>query len=281
MEIEQEYLSNLNALIDLAIKEDVGSGDITTDSIIPKSKNVQGYLKTKEDGIISGLKVAELVFRKFNPNLNWTNETGDGTKVSSNIIIVNFEGEYRALLSAERIALNFLQRMSGISTKTSEFVKILSNYKTKLLDTRKTVPGFRLLDKYAVKMGGGINHRFGLYDMVMIKDNHIEVAGGITQAVNEVKNKVKPEIKIEVETKNIEEVKEAISANVNIIMLDNMNYGDMKQCVELIGDKALTEASGNVTIENLEKVAETGVDFISVGELTHSVKAFDIGMYIK
>ncbi|MBK7105605.1 MAG: carboxylating nicotinate-nucleotide diphosphorylase [Ignavibacteriae bacterium] len=281
MSNEKEYLQNLEALINLAISEDIKTGDITTEAIIPISDNAEGFLKSKNDGIVCGLQVAELVFKKFDINLNWKSNFNDGEKIINGSILANFSGKYNSLLSAERIALNFIQRMSAISTKTFQFVNELKGTKTKLLDTRKTIPGYRLLDKYAVKIGGGTNHRFGLYDLVMIKDNHIEVAGSITNAVNQVRNTYQNKFKIEVETKNLNEVQEALNLNVDIIMLDNMSIDEMKTSIKLINGKALTEASGNVTLEKLKSIAETGVDFISVGELTHSVKAFDIGMYIK
>ncbi|MBK8946108.1 MAG: carboxylating nicotinate-nucleotide diphosphorylase [Ignavibacteriae bacterium] len=281
MNIEEEYLKNLDVLIKLAISEDINTGDITTDAIISKSNIAEGFLKAKQDGIICGLKVAELVFNNFDENIKWQTNFNDGDKIISGSILANFSGKYNSLLSAERIALNFIQRMSAISTKTFHFVNELKGTKTKLLDTRKTIPGFRLLDKYAVKIGGGTNHRFGLYDLVMIKDNHIEVAGSISNAVKQVREKYKNNFRIEVETRNINEVQEALNLNVDIIMLDNMSIDEMKSAVKLIGGEILTEASGNITFEKLKAIAETGVDFISVGELTHSVKAFDIGMYIK
>ncbi len=190
------------------------------------------------------------------------------------------KGKYRALLSSERTALNFLQRMSGIATKTDKFVKQLEGQNTKILDTRKTVPGHRVLDKYAVRIGGGINHRAGLYDMVLIKDNHIKLAGGIKSAVIMVRKNIHNSMKVEVETSTISEVKEALEAGVDIIMFDNMNVDEMKEAAIICKGKVLTEASGNVSIQNVRKIAETGVDYISVGELTHSVEALDISMKI-
>lgn len=281
MKIEEVYLKNIDELINLAVAEDIYTGDITTEAIIPSVSITEGYLKSKDEGIICGLEVAELVFNKFDKNIVWKNNFKDGDRVYKNSIISVFTGNYKSLLSAERIALNFLQRMSAISTKTSKFVNELKNTNTKLLDTRKTLPGFRTLDKYAVKMGGGTNHRFGLYDLIMIKDNHIDVAGSITNAVNQVRNKYQNKFKIEVEVKNLNEVKEALQLKADIIMLDNMSIEEMKKAVIIIDNKIMTEASGNVTLEKLKIIAETGVNFISVGALTHSVNAFDIGMYIK
>jgi len=195
--------------------------------------------------------------------------------------MVEFEGTYRALLTGERTALNFLQRMSGIATMSAKYADAVKDFKAVILDTRKTLPGFRMLDKYAVKTGGASNHRIGLYDMAMIKDNHIEVAGGITKAVNAVRSNIKPGIQIEVETTTLAQVQEAIDAGADIIMLDNMNTETMKKGVELIAGRAKVEASGNMTLERLREVAATGVDFISIGALTHSVSALDISQRLE
>ena len=235
----------------------------------------------KAGGVIAGLEVAEMVFRRFDPDLVWKPLVSDGDKVSRGDVIVWFSANYRALLTGERIALNFLQRMSGIATSASEYVAVLKGFHTKILDTRKTLPGFRLCDKYAVKAGGASNHRIGLYDMVMIKDNHIAIAGGIARAVEAIRPNIAPGIEIEVETTNLEEVREALDAGAGIIMLDNMDNETMSRAVTLINGRAKTEASGNMTPERLLEVARTGVDFISVGALTHSVKALDISQRIK
>lgn len=271
----------IDHLIDLALDEDIQSGDVTTNSIINDSKNASAFWKVKENGIIAGLPIAEKVFRKLDSNLIWEPLVEEGTNVNNSDIIVKFSGKFRALLTAERTALNFIQRMSGIATQTNKFVKEIEDYKTVILDTRKTLPGHRILDKYAVKMGGGTNHRFGLYDLVMIKDNHIKVAGSITNAVKQVRDKFDSKFQIEVETTSLAEVEEAINCKVDIIMLDNMNNELMKESIELIGSKAKTEASGNMTLERLKAVAELGVDFVSIGMLTHSVKALDISMYFE
>ena len=221
-----------------------------------------------------------MVVKKFDPDATWTLNKKDGDVCLKGDIVAVVKGKYRALLSSERTALNFLQRMSGIATKTDKFVKQLEGYNTKILDTRKTVPGHRVLDKYAVRIGGGINHRAGLYDMVLIKDNHIKLAGGIKSAVIMVRKNIHNSMKVEVETSTISEVKEALEAGVDIIMFDNMNVDEMKEAAIICKGKVLTEASGNVSIQNVRKIAETGVDYISVGELTHSVEALDISMKI-
>lgn len=270
----------LKTLIELAVEEDVYTGDITTNSIILMDKIVKARFIAKQKGIIAGLDVARMVFQYFDEQAVWTPKVEDGETVKKGTVIAEISGNYRSLLTAERTALNFLQRMCGIATKTKSFVKELKGSKTKLLDTRKTLPGHRMLDKYAVEMGGGTNHRFGLYDMVMIKDNHIKVAGGINNAVQQVKKQTGDRFKIEVETTNLDEVKEALESKVDFIMLDNMSIKEMKKAVKLINGKAKTEASGNVTLSRLKDIAESKVDYISVGELTHSVKALDISMKI-
>lgn len=270
----------IDPIIDYALNEDIGDGDITTNAVIPGEMQTTATMTAKADGVVAGLPVAERVFRKLNPDIEWTTYIEDGSFVKKGDVLVQVKGSFRALLTGERLALNFLQRMSGIASETSRYVKAVEEYKTEILDTRKTVPGLRLLDKYAVKMGGGTNHRIGLYDMVMIKDNHIKVAGGITEAVEAIRPTISDNIKIEVETTNLEEVKEAIAAGADIIMLDNMDNETMKRAVELVNGRAKVEASGNMTLERLKGVAATGVDFISIGALTHSVTALDISMNI-
>lgn len=271
----------IRPVIDYALNEDIGSGDITTNSLIPYDLQSKATMVAKSSGIIAGLEVAEYVFRTLSPAIVMKTFVKDGEQVEKGTIILEVTGSYRALLTGERLALNFLQRMSGIATMTAACVKALAGYKTKILDTRKTVPGLRLLDKYAVLMGGGTNHRIGLYDMVLIKDNHIKVAGGITHAVVQIKQSIPATMKIEVETTTLDEVKEALGAGADIIMLDNMGFAAMAECVKIIGGRASVEASGNMTLERLKEVAATGVDFISIGALTHSVTAFDISMNIE
>ncbi len=268
-------------LIDLALKEDVGDGDITTDNIIPAETRRKAKMVAKADGVVAGLQVAEMVFKSLDPEMNWNVKTPEGSKVKKGDVMVEFEGTYRALLTGERTALNFLQRMSGIATMSGKYADAVKDFKTVILDTRKTLPGFRMLDKYAVKTGGATNHRIGLYDMAMIKDNHIEVAGGITNAVNAVRSKIKEGIKIEVETTTLEQVQEALDAGADIIMLDNMDNETMRHSVDLIAGRAKVEASGNMTLERLREVAATGVDYISIGALTHSVSALDISQRLE
>ncbi len=281
MKMNEVEIKAARILIDLALAEDVAGGDITTDNLIPASSRRKAKMVAKADGVVAGLEVAEMVFRNFDPNLFWNVKVTDGGTVKKGDVIVEFEATYRALLTGERTALNFLQRLSGIATMSHRYAEAVKDFKTEILDTRKTLPGFRLLDKYAVKTGGSSNHRIGLYDMVMIKDNHIEVAGGITQAVTEIRKRIAPGIKIEVETTTLEQVQEAIETGVDMIMLDNMDNTTMKKAVEMIAGRAKVEASGNMTLERLREVAATGVDYISIGALTHSVQALDISQRLE
>ncbi|WP_201300899.1 carboxylating nicotinate-nucleotide diphosphorylase [Sunxiuqinia indica] len=274
-------LEAANTLINLAIDEDVATGDITTDNLIPAETRRKAYMIAKADGVIAGLPIAEMVFRKLDESLVWEPQVEEGASVTNGTVLVRFEASYRALLTAERTALNFFQRLSGIATMSAKYADAVKDYNTVILDTRKTLPGFRMLDKYAVKTGGATNHRIGLFDMVMIKDNHIEVAGGITPAVEQIRDKVPADIKIEVETTTMEQVVEALNAGADIIMLDNMDNETMSTAVELIDGRAKVEASGNMTIERLKGVAATGVDFISIGALTHSVQAMDISQRLE
>jgi len=274
-------IESIKSVIDYALKEDIGNGDITTNSLIPLDLRTKATMVAKSTGVIAGLAIAEYVFRTLSADITWKSFVNDGDKVSKGDLLLEISGSYRALLTGERVALNFLQRMSGIATMTANYVDTLKGYKTKILDTRKTVPGLRLLDKYAVMMGGGTNHRIGLYDMVLIKDNHIKIAGGITNAVTQIKKNLPDGIKIEVETTTIEEVHEALATGVDIIMLDNMSNSTMTESVRIIGGHAKVEASGNMTMDRLKEVAATGVGFISIGALTHSVTAFDISMNIE
>jgi len=271
----------IRPLIEYALNEDIGTGDITTNSIIPGELITHASIMAKSSGVIAGLPVAEYVFRSLNPDIEWNALVEDGDKVDKGEIIVKIKGSFRALLTGERLALNFLQRMSGIATMTSKYVTAVKEFKTEILDTRKTIPGLRILDKYAVKMGGGTNHRIGLYDMVLIKDNHIKVAGGIANAVEQVRKNSNQNIKIEVETTTLEEIHEALGKGVDLIMLDNMTTGMMTEAVRIINGRAKVEASGNMTFDRLKEVAATGVDYISVGALTHSVMAMDISMNIE
>ncbi|MEA5006950.1 MAG: carboxylating nicotinate-nucleotide diphosphorylase [Rikenellaceae bacterium] len=276
--MEREYL--IDKIISLAIEEDINTGDITTNALIPEESRATAEMTAKAPGIVSGLDIALRVFKYLDSNTVWTPLVKEGQRVSKGNKIARIEGSYRALLTAERTALNILQRMSGIATATAIFVKELEGTKTRLLDTRKTAPGMRLLDKMAVKAGGATNHRMGLYDMALIKDNHIKVAGGITNAVKQVRASIPAGIKIEVEVTDFNEAREALAAGAEIIMLDNMSNEAMAEAVRFIDKRAETEASGNMNVQRLKEVAATGVDYISVGALTHSVTALDISMNI-
>ncbi len=278
--MDSKTLKSAEVLFDLAYAEDIGDGDITTNNLIPPEQNKTAILVAKAEGVVAGLPVAEMVFKKFDKDVVWNVKLPDGTKVFPGDVLAEYTGNYRALLSGERKALNFLQRLSGIATYANRCMKEIEGHKVEILDTRKTLPGYRHLDKYAVRMGGASNHRFGLYDMVMIKNNHIQVAGGIEKAVEAIRKNVPKSIKIEVETGNLEQVQEALDAQVDIIMLDNMSSKLMREAVILINKRAKIEASGNMTIKRIRKVAATGVDYISIGALTHSVKALDISQRI-
>ena len=279
-----QYENLINKLLDLGIEEDINTGDITTESIIPATMNAVATMTAKQDGVISGLEIVKMVYDRFQDGVVFTPYFQNGDAVKKGDVILKIEATYPTLLRGERLSLNIFQRMSGIATETAKYVKELAGTQTELLDTRKTAPGLRVLDKMAVKHGGGINHRMGLYDMAMIKDNHIKMAGGIAKAVEQVRSRIAEGIKIEVEATNLDEVKQAIEAGADIIMLDNMDNQSMTEAVKVIkaADKGIkTEASGNMSIERLKEVAATGVDYISVGALTHTVKGMDISMNIQ
>lgn len=279
-----QYENLINKLLDLGIEEDINTGDITTESIIPASMNGVATMTAKQDGVISGLDIVKMVYDRFQSDVVFTPYFKDGDKVKKGDIILKIEATYPTLLRGERLSLNIFQRMCGIATETAKYVTELEGTHTELLDTRKTAPGLRVLDKMAVKHGGGTNHRMGLYDMAMIKDNHIKMAGGIAKAVEQVRARIAQGIKIEVETTNIDEVYQAIAAGADIIMLDNMDTQTMTEAVKIINaaNKGIkTEASGNMSIPRLKEVAATGVDYISVGALTHTVKGMDISMNIQ
>lgn len=273
-------IQEVDFIIDHAFREDIGSGDITSNSLIPESTTAKASMTAKADGVIAGLPIAKKVFEKLDSKLIWKPVVKDGDRVKKGDLIVDIEASFRALLTGERLALNLLQRLSGIATETSKYVKEVEGTKVKILDTRKTVPGLRTFDKYAVKMGGGTNHRIGLFDLAMIKDNHIKIAGGIAKAVAQVREAISSDIKIEVETTTLDEVTQAADAGADIIMLDNMSNETMTKAVELINGRSLVEASGNMNLQRLKGVAATGIDVISVGALTHSVIALDISQNI-
>lgn len=271
----------IDKIIINALSEDIAQGDITTDNIIDKGKIIEAVLVSKDEGIIAGLDVAKKVFTTLDDTIQFENMVSDGDNIKIGEIIAEIKGNAMAILKGERTALNLLQHMSGISTSTNKFCEKVQNLDVKIVDTRKTTPGLRRLEKYAVKMGGGYNHRFCLSDGVMIKDNHIKAAGSIKRAIEIIRKNVPHTLKIEVETENLNQVNEALESGADIIMLDNMTLENMQKAVEIIGGRAIVEASGNVSIDTVYDIAYTGVDIISVGSLTHSVTAFDISMKIK
>lgn len=270
----------LKKLIEAALDEDIGAGDITTWALLTGNERGVAATIAKDQIVVAGIDIFREVFETYDEYLAFNATCYDGDIAGPGDVIAEISGSLRSILTAERVALNFFQRMCGIATITGLFVDKVKGTKARILDTRKTLPGHRDLDKYAVRIGGGFNHRLGLDGGVMIKDNHIIAAGSISKAVTLASNSIPPTIKIEVEVKNREEVMEALSSGVDIIMLDNMSISDMKEAVSLIDGKALVEASGNVTLENVREIAETGVDFISVGALTHSVKVADLSLNI-
>lgn len=275
----------INFLVKLALAEDVGPGDITTRAIIAKDQKAKAIITAKEAGVIAGLEIAAEVFRHVDHRIKFGAKIRDGASVKKGKVIAIIVGPARGILTGERVALNFLQHLSGIATLTNKFVKKVESRKSKvenstqILDTRKTIPGMRVLEKYAVKCGGGTNHRMGLYDAILIKDNHIKLAGGIGEAVDRVKGHGSRAIGVEVEAKNISEVKQAIAAGVGRILLDNMSVKALRQAVKLCKmAKVKTEASGGVNLNNVRAIAKTGVDYISIGALTHSAPALDISL---
>jgi nicotinate-nucleotide pyrophosphorylase (carboxylating) len=270
----------LDSLIQAALDEDIADGDITTLATLPAELNYTGRLIAKAKGVVAGLPVAQRVFSLLDDRVRFTTHVEDGAQVEPGACIAEVNGPARALLTGERVALNFLQRMSGIATLTRAYVAAVAGTRAAILDTRKTVPGLRLLDKWAVAVGGGVNHRIGLYDMVMIKDNHITAAGGIGAAVARVRQADSRNRPIEVEVKNLEELHEALTLELDQIMLDNMSVAEMARAVEIVAGRVPIEASGNVSLETVAEIAATGVDYISVGKLTHSVTALDISFLL-
>ena len=272
----------LNAFIEFALKEDVREGDHTSLACIPATASGKAQLLVKENGILAGIEVAQAIFEKVNPEIQFFPLMQDGESMTVGDVAFIVEGPSSSILTAERLVLNCMQRMSGIATKTQHIVKLLKGTKAQVLDTRKTTPGIRLLEKWAVKIGGGVNHRFGLYDMMMIKDNHIDFAGGIESAIEKAINYQKDkrlDIPIEVEARNLEEVHEILRVgNIQRIMLDNFSYDDSRIAVEQIGGRFETEASGGITEDTIREHALCGVDFISVGALTHSVNSLDLSL---
>ena len=268
----------LDDFILAALREDIGTGDITTECCVPENEQSKAVFRCKQAGVVCGLDVARRVFFLLDPGVTFTPAGSEGTAVQVGDIVATISGPSRSILSGERLALNLMQHMSGVATKTAEMVEKVRGTNAVIVDTRKTTPGMRVLEKYAVRMGGGTNHRFNLADGVLIKDNHIVAAGGITNAVQNARKIVPHTLKIEVETTNFDEIREALVAGADIIMLDNMSCEDMKQAVALIAGRAKVEASGNMGVRDVAEVAATGVDLISIGALTHSVSALDISL---
>jgi nicotinate-nucleotide pyrophosphorylase (carboxylating) len=274
--------SYLNSFIKNALEEDVGDGDHTSMACIPKSSEGKMQLLVKEEGILAGVNIAEKVFMEVDPGLNITTFFKDGSRIKPGDIVFIIKGRTLSLLQAERLVLNIMQRMSGIATITSKYVKKLEGLKTKILDTRKTTPGMRLLEKEAVKIGGGVNHRIGLFDMILIKDNHIDFAGGIGKAISSVKDyleKKRKKLKVEIEARSLPDVKEILQAgNVHRIMLDNFTIEQTKEAVNIIGGRYETESSGNITLSNVRDYGNCGVDYISIGALTHKIQSLDLSL---
>jgi nicotinate-nucleotide pyrophosphorylase (carboxylating) len=277
----QSALSSLSVEISECIRralvEDIGSGDVTTDSIVPENASFGGRIIAKQNGVVAGLQIAAAVWHELDERVTFTAQVADGVKVETKTVVAEVVGPARALLTGERTALNFLGRMSGIATFTRQFVDAVAGTRAVILDTRKTAPGLRLTDKLAVRIGGGQNHRTGLFDMVLIKDNHIDFAGSITAAVTSVRESG-TNLEIEVEARTLEHVREALAVEVERILLDNMSLELMREAVQINRGRAKLEASGNVSLENVLEVARTGVDFISVGALTHSPRVFDVSL---
>ncbi|MBF0398486.1 MAG: carboxylating nicotinate-nucleotide diphosphorylase [Desulfobacterales bacterium] len=267
-------------LIEIALEEDIGAGDITTDSIISQDEAGIGNIFAKEPLIVAGIDLARYVFFYLDKEINFKPACRDGDKIEKGDSIALLEGSLNTLLKGERTALNFLQRLSGIATLTRNYIKELGNNSTRIVDTRKTTPGWRALEKYAVRIGGAYNHRMGLYDGILIKDNHIACSGGIKKAVDMARKKAHHLLKIEVEVQNFDELHEALSVKADVIMLDNMNIEEIKKALEIIDHRAIVEVSGGIKKENISDLAETGIDIISIGALTHSAKAVDISMDI-
>lgn len=271
---------HLKKIVEEALEEDIGFGDITTESIVPEDMNSKAVIIAKEEGILAGLPVAKAVFKTLESSVEFKELKKDGDKIKEGDIILEIIGKTKTILMGERTALNFIQRLSGIATYTRKCVDMVRPYGVKILDTRKTTPTLRILEKYAIKIGGGENHRFALYDMVLIKDNHIRVAGSIKEAIRRVRENVSHVYKIEVEVSNLEELKEALETQVDIVLLDNMDYETLKEAINMAKGKVLIEVSGKISMEDLEKIAKLGVDFISMGKLTHSFKSLDLSLEI-
>lgn len=271
---------SFEAIVRNALVEDIGPGDITTEATVSAGARCQAIIIAKEDGVFCGHDVARTAFRLVDQSLRYEEAVEEGAAVAQGTVVARIEGSARAVLTAERVALNFLQRMSGIATQTRRLAGLVRGYKARLVETRKTTPGLRVLEKYAVRVGGGVNHRYALHDAVLIKDNHIAIAGGVRQAVLAARKAASHTMRVEVEVETLEQLGEALEARADIILLDNMSTGLMSQAVQITGGRAILEASGGITEETLPAVAQTGVDIISVGALTHTVKSLDLSLEI-
>ncbi len=278
--MSERYLKALERLLKMAMEEDIGTGDVTSDAIFPEGHQSEAVIISKEEGVFCGAEVIKHCYAKIDGSLRTEVRVPDGKKIEPGDRVAEIRGNTGNILRGERIILNFIQRMSGIATMTDRFVRIMEGSGIRILDTRKTIPGHRLLDKYAVKTGGGRNHRIGLYDMVMIKDNHIKAAGSISAAVDTIRKAYGSRYRVEVETTGREEVREAVSAGADIIMLDNMDLPAMRESIEIIKGRAEIEVSGNITGKRLAELKDLEIDYISIGALTHSVRAFDLSMKI-
>lgn len=277
----------MKSFIALALKEDLGRGDVTSESSVPADLHQKGYILTKETGVVAGVEVAKEVFHQMDPSIKFTAEMHDGDNVKYGDVVIKVEGPARSILSGERLALNFMQRMSGIATRTSEIMKILDGTPTKVLDTRKTTPGLRAFEKWAVNIGGGVNHRMGLYDMILLKDNHVDYAGGMTEALTQVVEYLRgqdEDIPVVIETRSFEEIDAALEAEektglkIKRILLDNFSHAEVAEAVKKYEGRAVFEASGGINPENVRGYGDAGVHFVSMGYMTHSVKSLDLSL---
>jgi nicotinate-nucleotide pyrophosphorylase (carboxylating) len=278
------YQEEIDGIIKNALAEDIKEGDITTSATVPDNLKAEGVFLVKQDGIAAGFNILERIAAIYDPSLIFQRLVSDGKRVKANTKVASLKGKAASILAIERTALNYFQRISGIATLTNSFAEKIKHTKATIIDTRKTAPGLRVLDKLAVKLGGGENHRMGLFDMFLIKDNHIAAMGSISEAVRlckENQKRIGKSYKIEVETTDLKQVEEAIAAGVDVIMLDNFDLSNLRKAVNLTAGRVKTEASGMISLENVKEIAETGVDFISIGALTHSVKALDISLKIQ
>ncbi len=268
-------------LIEAALCEDVGKGDLTSEAVVAPDQQARAEIVAKAPGVIAGLPVAERVFRLLQPDIQWQPQVHDGMSVRRGSVVAELAGNARAILKGERTALNFLQRLSGIATLTAECVRRVQNFPVRILDTRKTVPAWRALDKYAVAVGGGTNHRMGLFDGILIKENHVRLVGSVKAAIQRARSRYGDRYPVEIEVRSLEEVKEALEAGADVLLLDNMDVDTLRQAVRMAGGRAKTEASGGISPDTVRDVAATGVDCISIGSLTHSPPALDLALYIK